>query len=151
MTRTINSRLSTARKLGFAIVAIGVVTITSDLAAPQQAKAFGIGDVFGVVEDVWEIGADATERAGRVIGKEARKIGRGTITPTGPRARSPGDGNACRWRKYRTAAGAWHKLEQFSADRKYRAAAFTRYVVEQLAPDRQHRTAACSWHRETDW
>ncbi|MDA7948824.1 MAG: hypothetical protein MPJ78_15280 [Hyphomicrobiaceae bacterium] len=85
MTIKSNMALSAARKLGIAMVATGVFTISGGLAAPQNVKAFGISDAFGFVEDVWEIGADGLERAGRAIGEKARDTMTGSITPTGPR------------------------------------------------------------------
>ncbi len=91
MTNKTHMALSAARKLGIAMVATGVFTISGGLAAPQDVKAWGIGDVFDYVEDVWEIGADATERVGRAVGEKAKGIGRGTITSNNrPRRRVTG-------------------------------------------------------------
>ena len=87
MTNKTNSALSAAKKLGIAMVATGVFTISGGLAAPQEVKAWGISDAFGYVEDIWEIGADATERVGRAVGEKAKGLGRGKLTPTGPRQR----------------------------------------------------------------
>ncbi|MGI9384710.1 MAG: hypothetical protein ACR2PO_16280 [Methyloligellaceae bacterium] len=74
---------------GLVLGATGATALTS-----SQAQAFGISDITGVIEDVWEIGADGIERAGRAIGREARKISRGELRPTGrPRRRVPGANN----------------------------------------------------------
>lgn len=71
------------RSITFAAVAAGALAA----AFPQQASAFGLQDIFGAIEDVWEKGDNAVNSVGRSAADKARKIGRGELesTSTGPR------------------------------------------------------------------
>lgn len=92
MTKTVemNARMvsplfaQNVRALAFA-AGTGLLTLASVLSLPQQAKAFGISDVTGYAEDLWEIGADGIGRAGHAIGDKVRDLNSGEITSNNPR------------------------------------------------------------------
>lgn len=71
------------RTLAFAALAASTLV----LAIPPQANAFGLEDIFGAIEDVWEKGDNAVNSVGRAAADKAGKVGRGELesTSTAPR------------------------------------------------------------------
>lgn len=88
MTIHFEKGATTKTARGFRNIAFAAMAASALAAAlPQQASAFGLQDIFGAIEDVWEKGDNAVNSVGRSAADKARKIGRGELesTSTGPR------------------------------------------------------------------